>query len=180
MTGFEPAASWSQTRRSSQAEPHPVDSALFCSRTTLDYYIKNSLICQQGFWFFVLICLRLIFLHLICLRWSVLDFAVTIKKRSLLPSNLYCFCCDSREIKKEYYYCRFSVLSGPNFSRVSWFSELRLPSSYGWAMKTAVYFQTFPFPTVFQEKSCFGLAVWKFLFGFCTVILCCPDSRNLK
>ena len=23
MTGFEPAASWSQTRRSSQAEPHP-------------------------------------------------------------------------------------------------------------------------------------------------------------
>ena len=23
-TGFEPAASWSQTRRSSQAEPHPV------------------------------------------------------------------------------------------------------------------------------------------------------------
>ena len=24
VTGFEPAASWSQTRRSSQAEPHPV------------------------------------------------------------------------------------------------------------------------------------------------------------
>ena len=23
VTGFEPAASWSQTRRSSQAEPHP-------------------------------------------------------------------------------------------------------------------------------------------------------------
>ena len=49
MTGFEPAASWSQTRRSSQAEPHPVASALFCSRTTLDYYIKNILFCQQGF-----------------------------------------------------------------------------------------------------------------------------------
>ena len=27
VTGFEPAASWSQTRRSSQAEPHPG----FCS-----------------------------------------------------------------------------------------------------------------------------------------------------
>ena len=26
VTGFEPAASWSQTRRSSQAEPHPVAS----------------------------------------------------------------------------------------------------------------------------------------------------------
>ena len=25
VTGFEPAASWSQTRRSSQAEPHPVN-----------------------------------------------------------------------------------------------------------------------------------------------------------
>ena len=49
VTGFEPAASWSQTRRSSQAEPHPVASALFCSRTTLDYYIKNILFCQQGF-----------------------------------------------------------------------------------------------------------------------------------
>ncbi len=49
MTGFEPAASWSQTRRSSQAEPHPVASASFCSRTTLDYYIKNILFCQQGF-----------------------------------------------------------------------------------------------------------------------------------
>ena len=49
MTGFEPAASWSQTRRSSQAEPHPVASASCCSRTTLDYYIKNILFCQQGF-----------------------------------------------------------------------------------------------------------------------------------
>ena len=28
VTGFEPAASWSQTRRSSQAEPHPVLGAL--------------------------------------------------------------------------------------------------------------------------------------------------------
>ena len=27
VTGFEPATSWSQTRRSSQAEPHPV---FFC------------------------------------------------------------------------------------------------------------------------------------------------------
>ena len=27
VTGFEPAASWSQTRRSSQAEPHPVSYA---------------------------------------------------------------------------------------------------------------------------------------------------------
>ena len=35
VTGFEPATSWSQTRRSSQAEPHPegyvVASVLFVS-----------------------------------------------------------------------------------------------------------------------------------------------------
>ena len=31
VTGFEPATSWSQTRRSSQAEPHPVVAILcFC------------------------------------------------------------------------------------------------------------------------------------------------------
>ena len=29
VTGFEPAASWSQTRRSSQAEPHPVLNSSF-------------------------------------------------------------------------------------------------------------------------------------------------------
>ena len=29
VTGFEPAASWSQTRRSSQTEPHP-DKAFIC------------------------------------------------------------------------------------------------------------------------------------------------------
>ena len=41
VTGFEPAASWSQTRRSSQAEPHPVTVFNFLfSRLTQDrlYY----------------------------------------------------------------------------------------------------------------------------------------------
>ena len=32
VTGFEPATSWSQTRRSSQTEPHP-------AANMLDYYI---------------------------------------------------------------------------------------------------------------------------------------------
>ena len=35
VTGFEPAASWSQTRRSSQAEPHPVPVALVRTQTVL-------------------------------------------------------------------------------------------------------------------------------------------------
>ena len=33
VTGFEPAASWSQTRRSSQAEPHPAVLTFLFSRT---------------------------------------------------------------------------------------------------------------------------------------------------
>ena len=37
VTGFEPAASWSQTRRSSQAEPHPVK--FFCANNHNARYI---------------------------------------------------------------------------------------------------------------------------------------------
>ena len=36
VTGFEPATSWSQTRRSSQAEPHPAGHVLLCSHATQD------------------------------------------------------------------------------------------------------------------------------------------------
>ena len=34
VTGFEPATSWSQTRRSSQAEPHPAPYSLTCTFKT--------------------------------------------------------------------------------------------------------------------------------------------------
>ena len=37
VTGFEPATSWSQTRRSSQAEPHPV----FCCRAVVTASAQN-------------------------------------------------------------------------------------------------------------------------------------------
>ena len=50
VTGFEPAASWSQTRRSSQTEPHPV--ILFSLSYFPDdksYYIIVIPICQQLF-----------------------------------------------------------------------------------------------------------------------------------
>ena len=36
VTGFEPATSWSQTRRSSQAEPHPAGFVLSHSYATQD------------------------------------------------------------------------------------------------------------------------------------------------
>ena len=40
VTGFEPAASWSQTRRSSQAEPHPVIHNIhFCITRDARYII---------------------------------------------------------------------------------------------------------------------------------------------
>ena len=51
VTGFEPATSWSQTRRSSQAEPHPV-TFRYAVLTALNHYIKSILLCQQLFIFF--------------------------------------------------------------------------------------------------------------------------------
>ena len=56
VTGFEPATSWSQTRRSSQAEPHP--DMLFCrfvfvaSPKQLRYNITLFHTCQHFFTFF--------------------------------------------------------------------------------------------------------------------------------
>ena len=57
VTGFEPATSWSQTRRSSQAEPHP--DMLFCrfvfvaSPKRLRYNITLFYTCQHFFTFFL-------------------------------------------------------------------------------------------------------------------------------
>ena len=56
VTGFEPAASWSQTRRSSQAEPHPaVFLYLFVLRCpTQDIlYVKHSQMSTPFFNFFL-------------------------------------------------------------------------------------------------------------------------------
>ena len=40
VTGFEPATSWSQIKRSSQAEPHPVSVMCFCrSQQNIFYYV---------------------------------------------------------------------------------------------------------------------------------------------
>ena len=43
VTGFEPAASWSQTRRSSQAEPHPVDNHF----PLMDYHNARKIISKN-------------------------------------------------------------------------------------------------------------------------------------
>ena len=57
VTGFEPATSWSQTRRSSQAEPHP--DMPFCrfvfvaSPKRLRYNITLFHTCQHFFTFFL-------------------------------------------------------------------------------------------------------------------------------
>ena len=50
VTGFEPATSWSQIKRSSQAEPHPVSALLFLYFINSKiYYIESSFKCQQLF-----------------------------------------------------------------------------------------------------------------------------------
>ena len=57
VTGFEPATSWSQTRRSSQAEPHPdillfVASFLLLSRSDLDIISSHFILVNTIFTFF--------------------------------------------------------------------------------------------------------------------------------
>ena len=51
VTGFEPATPWSQTRYSSQTEPHP-DDYLHVSLRHIQHYIWAALQCQAFFWFF--------------------------------------------------------------------------------------------------------------------------------
>ena len=50
VTGFEPATSWSQTRRSSQAEPHPVFSFISAppGARTLHTLIKSQVLYQMS------------------------------------------------------------------------------------------------------------------------------------
>ena len=51
VTGFEPATSWSQTRRSSQAEPHPaIFTFVFNDKS---YSIEYPLVCQVFFYSFL-------------------------------------------------------------------------------------------------------------------------------
>ena len=40
VTGFEPATSWSQTRRSSQAEPHPEVIKTSCVLCVVTWYLS--------------------------------------------------------------------------------------------------------------------------------------------
>ena len=55
VTGFEPATSWSQTRRSSQAEPHPADFVLLALTQRKIYYKICIKLCQYFFKIFLLI-----------------------------------------------------------------------------------------------------------------------------
>ena len=53
VTGFEPATSWSQTRRSSQAEPHPEGFVVYVSSVTQELvYSKGTILSTTFFIFF--------------------------------------------------------------------------------------------------------------------------------
>ena len=53
VTGFEPATSWSQIKRSSQAEPHPVVVFVFLvSQQRKSNYTSHVLFCQHFFLIF--------------------------------------------------------------------------------------------------------------------------------
>ena len=53
VTGFEPATSWSQTRRSSQAEPHPEGFVCVLSVTQELVYSKGKNMSTTFFIFFI-------------------------------------------------------------------------------------------------------------------------------
>ena len=49
VTGFEPATSWSQTRRSSQAEPHPdINIFIQICNILITLYHKSGLVRMTG------------------------------------------------------------------------------------------------------------------------------------
>ena len=54
VTGFEPATSWSQTRRSSQAEPHPEGFVCVLSVTQELVYSKGKNMSTTFFIFFII------------------------------------------------------------------------------------------------------------------------------
>ena len=58
VTGFEPATSWSQTRRSSQAEPHPEGFVCVLSVTQELVYSKGQNMSTTFFKFFIFIFFR--------------------------------------------------------------------------------------------------------------------------
>ncbi len=72
VTGFEPATSWSQTRRSSQAEPHP--DMLFCRFVLLPHRSDSDIISP----YFILVNT---FLHFFEINFS----------NTIHPAFLQCF-----------------------------------------------------------------------------------------
>ena len=93
VTGFEPATSWSQTRRSSQAEPHPV-------------------ICLYAFLFFLFdtrYILQLLFLSVKYFFTFFNIFLLSFYFPALFPAH-----CLQRVVS----YHRFSLLSTPFFKKV--------------------------------------------------------------
>ena len=93
VTGFEPATSWSQTRRSSQAEPHPV-------------------ICLYAFLFFCLT--RDIFYNFyFCLSSTFFTFFNIFLLSFYFPALFPAHC-----LQRVVSYHRFSLLSTPFFKKV--------------------------------------------------------------
>ena len=69
VTGFEPATSWSQTRRSSQAEPHPVAT----KNIIYDHYCFVNTFSQFFAYVFLTDIMPLsnyVPLHLLCFQYS--------------------------------------------------------------------------------------------------------------
>ena len=81
MTGFEPAASWSQTRRSSQAEPHPDVLQHHFYEVVVPCALKNFFSLAQGKSYYIIwspICQHLFFIKF---------FHIFLRKNDVIPEN---------------------------------------------------------------------------------------------
>ena len=107
VTGFEPATSWSQTRRSSQAEPHPVIclyAFLFFCLTRDIFYNFYFCLSSTFFTFFNIFCCHFIFP--LCFR--LIAFNV------LYHTIVFLFC--QHLFSKVLYFLVFSVILFPAMS----------------------------------------------------------------
>lgn len=163
------ASSFAQLCNPPQLHNAPVEHCAVEAESRAQGYktiLKTSLFCT--------------FLVDLCHKNPVPKIELPADSRESEKRNSYCclISCDSSESGIGSCYCRFWVLFRLNCSRLSWVFRILLLSCYEKTIKLQCFQKCFAFTTVSFEKIIFETTVWKLLFCFCTVILCCLGSRR--
>ena len=88
VTGFEPATSWSQTRRSSQAEPHPEGFVCVLSVTQELVYSKGQNMSTTFFIFFIFYILSIVLRQVFILFYANFCNSSSNNSADVLKSNI--------------------------------------------------------------------------------------------